>query len=417
MKHLIILGDGMSDHPVKRLGGKTLLEYAHTPAMDRLAAMGRSGVLTTIPEGFAPGSEVANSAILGYDLNEVYEGRGPLEAASIGYEMKPGDMALRCNLLTLSPDGTIANHHGGHLTTAEATPLIETLNETLGDERVRFLQGVQYRHVLLIKGGDKRIITTPPHDNPGKEWRPLLVRPLAGNLPAEPGRLSPKETAELINNLILRSQDVLRNHPINAAHREQGRPEVTSMWTWSQGYRPSMHTLQELYPTVKRGSVITAVDLIRGIGHYAGLRIIEVEGATGLTDTNYEGKRDAALKALRDGDDFVFLHIEATDEAGHDGDLELKLKAIENLDRRVVGPIIEELSHWDESVAVALLPDHATPVEVRIHVAEPVPFTIWHPGIEPDVVSNYSERACAAGAYGHLRLGEFMHNFMNTHNA
>ena len=305
-----------------------------------------------------------------------------------------------------------ANHHGGHLTTAEASPIIETLNETLGSERVRFLQGVQYRHVLIIKGGDKRIVTTPPHDNPGKAWRPLMVRPLADNLPAEPGRLSPQETADLINDLILRSQELLKDHPVNAAHREQGRPEVTSIWPWSQGYRPSMLTLQEVYPQVKRGSVITAVDLIRGIGHYAGLRTIEVEGATGLADTNYEGKREAALQALRDGDDLVYLHIEATDEAGHDGDLELKLRAIEYLDHRVVGPILEELEKWDEPVAVALLPDHATPVEARIHMAEPVPFTIWCPGIEPDDVTTYSETSCAAGAYGHLRLGEFMKEFI-----
>lgn len=414
MKHLIILGDGMSDHPVETLGGKTPLEYAHTPAMDRLARMGRSGSLVTVPEGFSPGSEVANTAILGYDLNEVYEGRGPLEAASIGYEMEPGDLALRCNILTLAPDGTIANHHGGHLTTAEGRELIETLDRELGNERVRFIPGIQYRHLLIIKGGDKRITCAPPHDHPGEQWRPLLVRAIDPEAIAEPGKLSPTETADLINSLIAASQKILVLHPVNRRHEMDGRPLANSIWPWSQGYRPSMLTLQEMFPTIKTGAVITAVDLIRGIGHYAGLRSIEVEGATGLADTNYEGKREAALEALRRGDDFVFLHIEATDEAGHDGDIDLKVKAIEYLDRRVVGPILDELSTWDgEPIAVALLPDHATPVEERVHRGEPVPFSVWHKGIEPDDVQTYSESTCATGAFGHLRLQEFMKMFMN----
>lgn len=411
MKHLIILGDGMSDHKVARLGGKTLLEYASTPAFDRLASEGRSGMLHTIPSGLHPGSEVANATILGYDLTEVYEGRGPLEAASMGYEMTADDMAMRCNILTLTSDGLIRNHHGGHLTTDEGRDIIKMLDRWLGSDRVKFLPGVQYRHLLVIKGGDKRIVTTPPHDNPGKEWRNLLVRPIDENDTALPGKMSPRETADLINSLILRSQELLAAHPLNKRHEEQGRPVANSIWPWSQGYRPSMLTLQQMYPDVRTGAVITAVDLINGIGHYAGLRSVHVEGATGLVDTNCEGKCLAALEALRT-DDFVFLHIEAADEAGHDGDLELKIRAIEYLDRRVVGPIIRELSMWDEPVAVALLPDHPTPVEERVHRAEPVPFTIWHKGIEPDDVLAYSEAACAKGSYGMLHLMEFMHEFM-----
>ncbi len=416
MKHLIILGDGMSDHRVERLGGKTPLEYADTPNFDRLASQGRSGLMTTVPEGFAPGSEVANTAILGYDLNEVYEGRGPLEAASIGYDMQPGDMAMRCNILTLSAAGDITNHHGGHLTTEEGRELIEMLDRELGDDRVRFIPGIQYRHLLVIRGGNKHIITTPPHDHPGEAWRPLLVRPLP-DAPAyeeetEEGRMSAAETAALINNLIERSQALLASHPVNLRHSQQGRPIANSIWPWSPGYRPSMLTLSQMYPAIKTGSVITAVDLIRGIGRYAGLRPIDVEGATGLADTNYEGKCRAALEALR-SDDFVFLHVEATDEAGHDGDIDLKVKAIEYLDRRVVGPILDEVTRTGEQIAIALLPDHATPVELRVHKAEPVPFTIWHPGITPDSVTAYSEAQCASGAYGTLRLMEFMHEFMN----
>ncbi|MDE6090268.1 MAG: cofactor-independent phosphoglycerate mutase [Duncaniella sp.] len=410
MKHLIILGDGMSDHPVAALGGKTLLQYADTPALDRLAAEGRCGLLVTVPDGFAPGSEVANTAILGYDLNEVYEGRGPLEAASIGYEMQPDDMAMRCNIITLGQAGEITNHHGGHLTTEEGTELIKYLDSHLGNERVKFIPGIQYRHLLVIKGGNKHITCAPPHDNPGAEWRPLLVKPEPDS-PAEDGRMTAAETADLINDLILRSQQLLADHPINLHRKAEGHLTANSIWPWSPGYRPKMLTLQQMYPSVSRGAVISAVDLIRGIGHYAGLRTIIVPGMTGLADTNYEGKTRAALDALRT-DDFVFLHLEATDEAGHDGDLDLKLKAIEYLDRRVVAPILAELDTWDEPVSIALLPDHATPVEKRIHVAEPVPFVIRTPGVEPDAVTTYSEEACAIGSFGKLRLQEFMQNFM-----
>lgn len=405
MKHLIILGDGMSDLPVEQLGGKTPLEYADTPAFDFLARHGRSGLLVTVPDGFQPGSEVANTAILGYDLTKVYEGRGPLEAASIGYEMTPDDMAMRCNILTLD-NGRIINHHGGHLTSEEGRILTEYLNRGLGSDKVRFIPGIQYRHLLVIKGGSKYIECAPPHDHPGEEWSSLLVRPME-NAPVEVGRMSPRETADLINDLILKSQKLLGKHPFN----EQRETPANSIWPWSPGYRPAMLTLRQMFPSVRSGAVITAVDLIKGIGHYAGLEVVEVEGATGLANTNYEGKTRAALDALKDKD-FVFLHVEASDEAGHDGDLEMKIKTIESLDRKVVAPVIEELSRRDEPVAVALLPDHATPVELRTHKGEPVPFTIWYNGIEPDSVETYSERACAGGIYGQLVLGEFMEEFM-----
>lgn len=410
MKHLIILGDGMADHPVAALGGKTPLQYADTPAFDRLAHEGRCGLLVTVPDGFAPGSEVANSAILGYDLNEVYEGRGPLEAASIGYEMQPDDMAIRCNIITLGHDGEIANHHGGHLTTDDGSELIRYLDARLGNERVKFIPGIQYRHLLVIKGGNKHIECAPPHDHPGEAWRPLLVKPQP-DAPVEAGRMTAAETAALLNDLILRSQTLLADHPINLSRKAEGHPVANSIWPWSPGYRPKMLTLQQMYPSVRTGAVISAVDLIRGIGHYAGLRTIIVPGMTGMADTNYEGKVRAALDALRT-DDFVFLHLEATDEAGHDGDLDLKIKAIEYLDRRVVAPVLDELDSWDEPVSIALLPDHATPVESRIHVAEPVPFVIRTPGETPDSVETYSEAACAAGSFGTLRLQEFMQAFM-----
>ena len=414
MKHIIILGDGMADHPVERLGGKTLLQAADKPMMDLLAKKGRTGRLITVPEGFPPGSEVANTAILGYDLNEVYEGRGPLEAASIGYDMQPGDFAIRCNIITLE-DGKIITHNGGNLQTDDARQLIDYLNETLakpinereGRERVRFICGIQYRHLLVIKGGNKHIECAPPHDHPNEPWRPLLVK-------AEEGyEDEAQETANLLNTLILSSQLLLPQHPYNQAKAAKGERQANSIWPWSGGYRPSMQTLMAQYPQIKSGTVISAVDLIQGIGKYAGLKIVKVPGATGLADTNYEGKAQAAIDALKT-DDFVFVHVEATDEAGHDGDLDLKLRAINYLDQRLIKPVYEAILQMAEPVCIAVLPDHPTPVELRIHVNEPVPFLIWHQDIVPDDVQQYDEVSCVGGVYGLLRLEQFMKTFMSV---
>lgn len=402
----------MADHPVERLGGKTLLQYADTPYMDMLAKNGRTGRLITIPEGFQPGSEVANTAILGYDLNEVYEGRGPLEAASIGYDMRADDMAMRCNIITLA-DGRIKNHHGGHLTTEQSDILIKYLDRQLGNEDIKFITGIQYRHLLIIRGGNKHIVCAPPHDHPEEEWRRLMVRPEHGWENRRDGdRMTAQQTADIINTLILKSQQLLEQHPFNKERAAQQKDAANSIWPWSGGYRPKMDTLQQMYPQIKEGDVISAVDLIRGIGRYAGLNRVTVEGMTGLADTNYENKAQAAIDMLRQHD-FVYLHVEASDEAGHDGDLELKLKTIENLDRRIVKPVYEEVSTWtDTPVCIAILPDHPTPVELRVHVAEPVPFIIWHPGITPDGVETYDEVSCVSGSYGLLRLEEFMNKFM-----
>jgi 2,3-bisphosphoglycerate-independent phosphoglycerate mutase len=421
MKRIIILGDGMADHAVERLGGKTPLQYADKPMMDRLAREGRCGRLVTVPEGFPPGSEVANTAILGYDLNKVYEGRGPLEAASIGYDMADDDFAIRCNIITIE-DGKIITHNGGNLKTDDARVLIDYLNETLakpvnereGCERVKFICGIQYRHLLVIKGGNKHIDCAPPHDHPNEEWRPLLVQPesVASGFAAD-NRLSPQQTADLINELILRSQELLPQHPYNIEKARHGERQANSIWPWSGGYRPSMQTLMQQYSEIKNGSVISAVDLIQGIGRYAGLKIIKVPGATGLANTNYEGKAQAAIDALQK-DDFVFVHVEATDEAGHDGDLDLKLRAINYLDQRLIRPIIEATEKMDEPVCVAILPDHPTPVELRIHINEPVPFIIWHKGITPDDVQQYDEVSCVSGSYGLLKLDEFMKTLIFT---
>lgn len=402
MKHLIILGDGMADWAVPSLGNKTLLQYADTPYMDRLAKMGKTGMLKTVADGFHPGSEVANMSVMGYDLPTVYEGRGVLEAASIGVDLQPNDMAMRCNLVCVEGE-LLKNHSAGHISTEDADVLIKYLEEKLGSDKVHFYTGVQYRHLLVVKGGDKHVACVPPHDVPLKPFRPNLVKAL---------RPEAEETAALLNDLIMKSQELLANHPLNLKRVAEGKDPANSIWPWSPGYRPKMEPLSDKYPSIKKGSVITAVDLIRGIGHYAGLRCIDVEGATGLYNTNYEGKAQAAIEALKT-DDFVYLHIEASDEAGHEGDVPLKLKTIEYLDRRAVCPIYEAVKDWDEPVAIAVLPDHPTPCELRTHTAEPIPFLIYYPGIEPDNVSTYDEVACQKGEYGLLDKDEFMNLFMD----
>lgn len=392
----------MADWPVESLEGKTLLQYAHTPYMDMLAAKGRTGMLSTVPDGFHPGSEVANSSILGYDQAEVYEGRGPLEAASIGVDLADDDMAIRCNLICINGDN-IKNHSAGHLTTEESDVLIKYLEEQLGTDTVHFYTGIQYRHLLVIKGGNKHLRCVPPHDVPGKPWRPLLVKPEVAEAQA---------TADILNDLILKSQTLLAEHPLNKQRIAEGKDPANSIWPWAGGYRPKMTPLTETYPHIKRGAVITAVDLIKGIGRYAGLRSIEVKGATGLFDTNYEGKAQAAIDALKT-DDFVYLHVEASDEAGHEGNLALKLRTIEDLDRRIVGPIYEAVKDGSEPVAIAVLPDHPTPVAHLTHTNDPVPFLIYAPGIESDSVKTFDEVACKEGACGLLKGDGFINELLS----
>ncbi|RGZ50676.1 cofactor-independent phosphoglycerate mutase [Parabacteroides merdae] len=396
MKSIIILGDGMADEPIEALGGKTPMQYADTPYMDKLAEMGVTGRMKTVADGFHPGSEVANMAVLGYDLPTVYEGRGVLEAASIGYDLKPGEMAMRCNLICVEGD-ILKNHSSGHITTEEADELIRFLNEKLGSDRIHFYTGVSYRHLLVVKGGDKRLDCTPPHDVPLHTFRPLMIKP---EVPEA------QETADLLNNLILQSQEILKDHPVNLRRIAAGKDLANSIWPWSPGYRPAMQTMQEMYG-FKQGSVISAVDLIRGIGVYAGLEVIDVEGATGLYDTNYEGKAHAALEALKTND-FVYLHVEASDEAGHEGDVDLKIRTIENLDKRAIGILFEELQKWDEPVAIAVLPDHPTPCAIRTHTNTPVPFLIYKPGQEPDSVTRFDEFSVLEGKYGILEKDEFI---------
>jgi 2,3-bisphosphoglycerate-independent phosphoglycerate mutase len=395
MKYIIILADGCADEPIKELGDKTPLQAAKTPWIDALCSKSRCGRLITVPDDMPPGSEIANLSVLGYDVREVYEGRGVLEAASIGVPIKEGELAMRCNIICIE-DEKIKNHSAGHITTPESAQLIKTLQEELNSEKVRFYPGVSYRHLLIVEGGNKNIKCTPPHDVPGTPYRDVLVK--SKDTESE-------STAQLLNDLILRSQEILKDHPVNKARIEKGKDPGNSIWMWSPGYKPAMKTYRELYD--KSGAIISAVDLLYGIGEYAGLKAIHVEGSTGLYDTNYEGKAKAAVDALKHVD-FVYLHIEASDEAGHEGDFELKTKTLEYLDQRVVKYIIEETSKMEEPVAIAILPDHPTPCSIRTHTHTPVPFMIYHPDEKPDDVNEYNEFSVEKGFYGTLKGNEFI---------
>lgn len=396
MKYIIILGDGMADEPIEKLGGKTPLQVANTPAMDRLAKLGRCGLFATIPESFSPGSEIANLTVLGYDVAKDFEGRGSLEAASMGINILDDEMAMRCNLICIENE-KIKNHSAGHISNEEAKELIHFLQEKLGDEKVSFYTGVSYRHLLKMKGGNKNLNCTPPHDVPGTPFADVMIKAKTAEA---------QETADFLNNLTLQSQKLLESHPINVKRRNEGKDPANSIWLWSPGYRPKMKSIIETY-NLKNGAVISAVDLIKGIGVYAGLHPIEVEGATGLFDTNYQGKASAAIEALKEKD-FVYLHVEASDEAGHEGNVELKIRTIEDLDKYIVGPILDATREMSEPVSIALLPDHPTPCRLKTHTNNPIPFIIYNPKKEGDKVELFDEFSAKKGCFGLLSGDEFM---------
>jgi len=329
----------------------------------------------------------------------VLNGRGVLEAASMGVKLEDNDLAMRCNLICIE-DGKIKNHSAGHISSEESHEIIEFLNKNFGSDKIKFYPGVSYRHLLVIKNGKNKISCTPPHDVPGTKFKEVLVKPTSPD---------GEETAILLNNLIFLSQEFLKEHPINKKRIEKGKDPANSIWPWSAGYKPQMKTLKELYG--KTGAVISAVDLIQGIGVYAGMKVIKVKGATGLFDTNYEGKAEAAVEALKEVD-FVYVHVEASDEAGHDGNIDLKIKTIEYLDSRIVKYVMEETVKMTEPVAIAVLPDHPTPAELRIHVNDPVPFIIYNPNEKPDDVNEYNEASVEKGYYGMLKEDEFIKAFL-----
>jgi 2,3-bisphosphoglycerate-independent phosphoglycerate mutase len=404
MKYLIILGDGMADEPLVDFGGKTPLQMANKPHIDWLAKNGKTGMLKTVPESMHPGSEIANLSVLGYDVEKVFEGRGVLEAASLGVKLETNDLALRCNLICVENE-KIKNHSAGHISTGEAGELIQFLNKTLGNEKIKFYPGVSYRHLLLIKNGIKDMDCTPPHDVVGTPFRDVLIKPTTKEA---------TKTVELLNYLVVRSRYLLENHPVNQARKAAGKDAANFIWPWSPGYKPAMPTFKEMFG-IERSAVISAVDLIQGIGVYAGMDVIKVEGATGLYDTNYEGKAKAAVDALK-SHDFVYLHIEASDEAGHEGDVKLKTETIEYLDQRVIKYIIEETGKMGEEVTIAVLPDHPTPCVIRTHTRDAVPFIIYRKGIKADTVEVYDEFAARKGCFGIRKGDEFIKTFLGKNS-
>lgn len=361
MKYVILQGDGMPDHKLSELGDRTPLEVADTPNLDFIAKRAQVfGMAKTIPNGLPPGSDVGNLAVLGYDPDVYYTGRSPLEAASIGIELGPSDITLRCNLVTLGSENertVMSDYSAGHISTEEASELINDLKKELDEEGLVFHPGISYRHLLVWSGGNKDVTTTPPHDISGKV--------IDSYLPTGEG-------SEKLNELIFKSHKLLSNHPVNKERIRRGENPATSIWLWGQGTAPTMPSLSELYGV--KGSVISAVDLVKGIGHYAGMDVIDVPGATGYLDTNYEGKVDYALNSLKNSD-LTMIHIESTDETGHVGKAELKIQAVEDFDKRVVGRVLEGIKEF-EDYRILVMSDHPTPIDIRTHTGDPVPFAI-----------------------------------------
>ncbi len=363
MKYIVIVPDGMADRPLKELDGRTPLMSAFKPNMDRLASEGMVGSVRTIPEGLYPGSDVANLSILGYDPKIYYTGRAPLEAASIGVDLSEEDVAYRCNLVTLryNKDRTRAvmdDYSAGHISTEEARELIKAINDSLSTDSIRFYPGVSYRHLMVWKRGSEHCECTPPHDITGRE--------ITDYLPSG-------EADEILKSLMLRSVAILENHPVNRARISRGLKPANSIWLWGHGRRPNLPSFKERYGI--DGALISEVDLTKGIGIYAGLKIINVPGATGYIDTNYIGTAEYAFNALKEAD-FVYIHIEAPDEVSHEGSIEKKIKAIEDIDALVIGTLLRLLKSFNE-YRILILPDHATPISVKTHTEEPVPFILF----------------------------------------
>ncbi len=362
MKYIVMLGDGMADYPVEALGGKTPLEVAKKPNIDRLARGGRLGMVKTVPDGLKPGSDVANLSAMGYDPLKCYTGRSPLEAVSIGIQMDDTDVAFRCNLVTLSDEAeyaekTMVDYSSGEITTAEAAELISAVDEAFRTDEILFYPGISYRHCMIWHQGPVGLNLTPPHD--------ISDRKITEYLPQNP----------VILDLMKRSYEILKDHPINRDRIARGLNPANSIWLWGEGTRPGVTGFEAAYGV--KASVISAVDLIKGIGLCAGMKVIEVEGATGNIDTNFKGKGEAALKTLLDGQDLVYIHVEAPDECGHHGDLEGKIQAIERIDQDIVGPLLKGLEAAGEDYSILVMPDHPTPISIKTHISDPIPYLLY----------------------------------------
>lgn len=365
MKYVVLLCDGMADTPFDGLDGHTPMELAHKPCMDALAGGGEVGLVRTVPEGLAPGSDVANLTMMGYDPKSCYTGRSPLEAANIGIDLNDGDVAFRCNLVTLSedaayPDKTLVDYCAGDIHTGEADKLIQAVQEAFGGGDFDFYTGTAYRHCMVWHAGKTALGTiTPPHDITGQIIKDYLPR---------------HPDAAPLADMMQRSCALLQDHPVNRQRRDRGLPPANAIWLWGQGKRPQLPRFKELFGL--SGAVVSAVDLLKGIGRLAGMRVCEPEGATGYIDTNYEGKRQAAVQALREDCDFVYIHVEAPDECGHRGEAANKVKAIEDIDARILAPLVDELRQMGE-FALIVAPDHPTPLAKRTHDAAPVPYLLY----------------------------------------
>ena len=378
MKYIVLVGDGMADYPIPELGGLTPLQAADTPNMDFIAKHGKCGVAKTVPDDKPPGSDVANLSIMGYDPDKYYSGRGPLEAASIGINLEKDDIAFRCNLIT-EKNGLIADYSSGHISSEEAGILIKAVDKELG-KSCRFHAGVSYRHLLVMKRAEFAQCT-PPHDVVGQSVEDVLPR---------------GEDSQYLISLIKASQPVLENHEVNNKRKKAGKNIANLIWPWGQGKAPEMPFFKDMFGV--SGSIISAVDLLKGIGKYAGLNVIDVPGATGYLDTNFSGKAQYALDSLKERD-FVLVHVEAPDEAGHMGNIEAKIKAISDFDEKVVGGMLNELGGFGD-YKILVLPDHPTPISIKTHTREPVPFAIYSSVESADYVDRYDEFAAKEGIFG-----------------
>ena len=401
MKYLVVLYDGMADYPVEELGNKTPLEAAVCPNMDKLAKTALVGTIKTVADGLKPGSDVANLSVLGYNPSDCYTGRSPLEAGSIGIDMKDTDVSLRCNLVTLSDepeyaDKTILDYCADDISTEEAAKLVEYLAENLNSDEFKFYSGVSYRHCLIWNNGTLDIGTlTPPHDITGK--------PIKEYIPSHPN-------AQKLYDLMKKSYDLLKDHPVNKARVERGLRPANSIWLWGEGVRANLENFKEKFGV--KASMISAVDLLKGIGKFAGMNVVEVEGATGYIDTNFDGKAEAAVNEFKNGQDFVYIHVEAPDECGHRHEIQNKVKAIELIDEHILGPVSEYLASTGETFKILITPDHATPLSLKTHTNDPVPFMIYNSADSKKGVEIFNEKTAAeTGLFvetGHSIMNKFI---------
>ena len=385
MKYIVILGDGMSDEPIEALAGRTPLDVAETPVMDELASKGELGMVQNVPAGMSPGSEIANLSVMGYDPLTDFTGRSPLEALSVGVDMEPDDIIFRCNVVTLTEEEpyeekTIVDHSSGEISTAEADRLMDAIRDAFNDETFQFYTGTSYRHIMVWKHGNLARLE-PPHDHLTQKAGPFL----------------PED--EVLRNFMMKSFDILNNHPVNLKRAAEGKRKANSLWYWGAGTKPSLRNFEE--KTGLKGAMVSAVDLLKGIAVGAGMKICQVEGATGSIDTNYEGKAQAAIDSLlKDGCDFAYIHVEAPDEMGHQGELDHKIQSIADLDRRLIGPVKQAMEDAGEDFRMLVLPDHPTPLRIRTHSSEPVPYVLYDSTRQQRKLARYTEaEAMATGIF------------------